>query len=244
MTNREFIRSWVRGYNKKSRQGNLIAGGDEILYSYGKHFPLAVKIGRNFLVNRDSSSTSTATQQSLAVQEIGTFSCLEIPFELLDKIGGYEGVAIHDIASETGVISKNDKYYYAGLDEKDQYFLTELSGAAHTVTEAEDLLRPEGVPLDAKRQGEFFFAEVEELPEDHPEPERKYTIEDSSHFATRGFAHKGEIFVKGTVRHEGSEHSMLKLYEDTNNRSWHKVYESQREASYSANGSTGGVRYD
>ena len=239
MTNREFIESWVRGYYSKERKGNLSIK-DNVIYTYSE--PLGVKIGRYILINRNKYSMTSSTHQSLLADAAGGFRSLEIPFDLLDKIDGYEGLAIHDVSANTGVISKNNKYYYAGLDEKNQYFLTELPGAAHTISGAQDLLRPEGVPLGAKRQGEFFFVEVDELPDDHPEPERKLTIKDTSHYATRGFEYEGDIYVKGTVRNSG--HDMLRLYEDTNDRSWHKVFESERKESYSMDGTSSSVNYD
>lgn len=243
MTNQQFINEFIgAGEGASGRQGNL-SYRDGVLYSYS--MPIGVKDGGTIWVNRDRSSVTTSTHQNMLAGSIGWgHYSFEIPFSLLEEVGKVEEFDIIDISGDTALLKHSSGYYLAGLDEKSQYFLTEIPGEALDLQEARNQLMPDEVQEAPyyERQGEYYFVPMEgSIPSD-VDIEKFYHIDDGTHYATRGFEHEGEVYVKGCIRHEKNEHSMLKLYEDTNDRSWYKVYESQRGDSWSMNG--GSINYD
>lgn len=60
----------------------------------------------------------------------------------------------------TAKIPASEQFFLIGYDEISQ-FICQLPEQALSVSQAHDILRPEGVPKNAKRQGEFFFVPAE-----------------------------------------------------------------------------------
>jgi len=71
------IREFVNGA-KSGTASNMLVDGD-VLYSYGRHFPLLVRTEFGFLLNADKYSSSTSQHQGMC------FSCatIQIPFSVL-----------------------------------------------------------------------------------------------------------------------------------------------------------------
>lgn len=70
MTNKQFIKEFVeRLYtdNDNKRHGNLFYE-DNVLYSYGHHYPLCLNLNGDFIINSDKYSSSTSKQKSCVVQ--------------------------------------------------------------------------------------------------------------------------------------------------------------------------------
>lgn len=140
--------------------------------------------------------------------------------------------AVKERRPESVVLKFRDRYYLSSMDDT-QYFIVHLPKPVRSVDEAFDILKPPQVKgKEYKRQGEWFFIELE-LPE--KEIKRTYKIlsqnfilpkddpRSNDHIATRGgwimdiaFSKKPNLdinaktpIVSGQIRHP--EHRMLKL---------------------------------
>jgi hypothetical protein len=89
-------------------------------------------------------------------------------------------------------------------------------------------------------QGEWFFIPKPELNTKELVAIFKYSLlhnrragQEAHHYATEaGYKKKGnEVFARGTIRHTGHDHPMLKL-----GKVWHKVIESNHVQSFGARG--------
>lgn len=144
-------------------------------------------------------------------------------------------------------------YFLSGTDETMvdawcSYFLAQLPRAVDSVADAIEALKPQEVleaeaqGIQVKRQGEWFFIPVDGplrgasdvlgvdngqqgLPVKylrHRNAERQ-----RRHLCTHLKMKQGVRYAKGTVRHTGGEHKMLKL-----GNVWHRVYENEEVRSY------------
>jgi len=78
LTQTELIRRFARENAIKGKASNMFVDGD-VLYSYGHHFPLLVRLGWGYLQNADRYSRTTATHQSLAAN----YADALVPFSAL-----------------------------------------------------------------------------------------------------------------------------------------------------------------
>lgn len=56
----------------------------EVLYSYGHHFPMAVRVGWRYLINGDKYSNTTSRHQRALFNSINEIERVEIPFSALN----------------------------------------------------------------------------------------------------------------------------------------------------------------
>ena len=89
---KDLIASFANGA-VKGEASNMFINGN-ILYSYGEHFPMAVRTARDgstldfFIINGDRYSNSTAKQQSYVFRGIPNTRRVEIPFSALASMMG------------------------------------------------------------------------------------------------------------------------------------------------------------
>lgn len=136
------------------------------------------------------------------------------------------------------------------------FFLTQVVGNPTTVEEAYEGMKPEEVKnlevagYNVRRQGEYFFVEClpalnSVLNKEKDKLQKKvalshkkrdttlegaWNFSQSRHVVTNYIELDGQAFAKGTCRHVGGEHKMLKL------DSWHLVFENVQEKSWTAEG--------
>jgi len=79
-TNQELFHVFASGTQEhgRSANGNVFFSGD-VLYSYGTHFPLAVRYNGKMLLNADSYSVTTSKHQSYAANALRHFDCTWLP---------------------------------------------------------------------------------------------------------------------------------------------------------------------
>lgn len=139
-------------------------------------------------------------------------------------------------------------YFLSGLDETARniwagFFLAQLPSPAHTITAALDTLKPaevrgaERLDYEVLRQGEFFFIpstlKTRQLTNaqkwwyiPHIRPGRRLR-----HYVTESRELNDVMYCRGTVRHSGGEHKMLKL-----ENGWYSVHENTEVASWTSFG--------
>ena len=240
-------------------QGSHLYIEGEVLYSYGKHFPLLVRTDWGFLQNADRYSNSTSKHQSLA----GRYATVLIPFSALNRANlDYQKIVFidkvarvyeeHKYIDKDGIeqtaqerrpeawIFKHDgKYYLSSLDNGN-YFISQLPKKAQTVKEGFNLLLPKDCKQGTyKRQGEFFFLPDSDVQTKnllaivkHGRLRNKLQSQEAHHYATETGYTKKDVYARGTVRHTQGDHTMLKL-----GKVWHKVIESNHKQSWGAGGS-------
>jgi len=84
MKNSEVAEEFYWG-SKKSEGSHMYVEGN-ILYSYGSHFPMAVRLKEGFLWNPDKYSQSTSSHQSCVKSYIGKEILAEFPTQELIKL--------------------------------------------------------------------------------------------------------------------------------------------------------------
>lgn len=70
---------FVRGATKGQASHMFIEGN--AIYSYGRHFPIAIRLKNGYLINKDKYSSSTSTHQNRVRGAIAEFSG-KTPIEL------------------------------------------------------------------------------------------------------------------------------------------------------------------
>ena len=68
MNIKQLMAAFVKGA-RKGKAASVYIEGDTI-YSYGRHFPLAVRTANGFLVNKDKYSVTTSKQQGYLKYEL------------------------------------------------------------------------------------------------------------------------------------------------------------------------------
>lgn len=69
MKNREVVEDFVRGYSKSKTKHLFIEG--RVLYSYGYHFPLCIRLADGWAINSYGYSNTTATHKGHLCRELG-----------------------------------------------------------------------------------------------------------------------------------------------------------------------------
>lgn len=146
---------------------------DKVLYSYGRHFPVAIWIEDYVLLNGDTYSPSTSTHQSYIRHVVPEDRQIIIPFSALNQavgsINNYNKIkVIESIVSENipyeyknskgelkigyhhtlggSVFKFEDRYFISGIDPtgvNNLYFLTELVRPVDSFEDAIEALKPE-----------------------------------------------------------------------------------------------------
>jgi hypothetical protein len=167
-----FDNTYDEGHAQKIGDSNVFYIADT-LYSYGYHFPMAIKLGYYYLVNADRYSPTTGKHQSYVQRCVSDSQKIEIPFSALDEAGiPYREISVVDKETSKYVqverlrdgekvmvdehlmgstlFTYNNRYFLSGLDETAKdiwngFFLTELVGQPKTVEEAYEMLKPNAV---------------------------------------------------------------------------------------------------
>ena len=88
--NKQICFNFVQGINLKQANKNMFTENRQgviVIYSYGYHFPMGVKLlDGTFLINKSKYSVSTSRQQSLLKNEIGYNDFLEFTTTELKEI--------------------------------------------------------------------------------------------------------------------------------------------------------------
>lgn len=116
--NEELIRGYLneRADEGQTPNGHLYFDGD-VLYSYGPHFPLAVRRDRYYIVNADRySATTSSKHQAPLFRLIPNSQRLELPFSALTAMANLRGYnASASLAKEIDVIDwETDRYLDTG----------------------------------------------------------------------------------------------------------------------------------
>jgi hypothetical protein len=172
MNNTNTVIAFSNGNYRAHNSTGSIYASDNILYSYGSHFPMAINMGDYYLINGDRYSNTTAKHQSLCLQYLTPniqipFSALNsayitpskitlienkkdtyIPQEYTDKNGETKTREVHYLG---GVLFEyNDIQYISAFDSQESlarrsYFLTRLNDKHNTFDEAIESLKPKQV---------------------------------------------------------------------------------------------------
>lgn len=70
MTNEQLVEAFANGATKGKSNSMFIEGN--VIYSYGKHFPLAIRVSKGFLINTDKYSVTTSKHQKLVKRHLAT----------------------------------------------------------------------------------------------------------------------------------------------------------------------------
>lgn len=94
-TNKEVIEDFVKGEHK-GKSGSIFIE-DNVIYSYGTHFPMAIRLwdgySFKFIINSDSYSRTTSRHQSMLIRAIGEDNVLKrIITPLMSNYKGFHDV--------------------------------------------------------------------------------------------------------------------------------------------------------
>lgn len=248
--NRDVILAYLSSGNDgwgRNRSNSLYFEGP-VLYSYGEHHPLAVRLkDGTYLVNEDKASTTTSTHTSLLIQELIDKRKVLSSFKEFRKYGIGLGPEFEHDLRDIDIIDFDGLQVLFELGGR-QYLMgddfTRLDGGTFlvrlpsgekvsTTTEAyrviipDDVFRAVKAGLEVKRQGPWYFVPVDDLQE--AKKGRKvltersyYKLHGSDHIATKAVVlEDGDVLVKGSVRHRpGSE-----MVEPP--RNWSEIYSDE-----------------
>ena len=179
MNHTELIRKFAGGATK-GKASNMFIEGDT-LYSYGKHFPLLVRMPWGYIQNADRYSVTTSSHQSdcrhLATDLVpfSIFNRALIYYneiELIDKEDARydertytdkngERKTVSERRPEACVLRYRDRTFLSSMDGQN-YFMTELPEHVDTVARAFECLVPDEIEgRETLRQGEWFFCPVD-----------------------------------------------------------------------------------
>ena len=68
-TNFDVVNEFINGNDEKVKAGHLFFEG-KILYSYGGHFPLCIKLSNGYIVNSNGYSNTTAKHKGILIRAI------------------------------------------------------------------------------------------------------------------------------------------------------------------------------
>jgi len=184
VTNYDAVKAYLYGNNVRSAGGTLFSDGD-ILYSYGKHWILAIRHGRTVFINNDYYSKTTAKHRSYVVSQTPRHSMVDVSMGALSEAvlevfrrenhGGswdieefMQDVEIIETHDGEALLRRFGDYYLIGRDDTirdgiNKTFVTQLridrDGPPEGICEAYDRMIPEIVKYKqgVKRQGDWFF---------------------------------------------------------------------------------------
>lgn len=188
MTNSEIIENWVkcRGRDHWATQnGSLFYNNFDVIYSYGNHFPLCVRMRNNiYLCNGDRYSITTTKHQGLIMKHVPEHRRFILPFKLFDIsridfrtfIPDYRlDFELMDFDREDGILFRIDnRYYLSGYEDK-RWFLIKLAVTGippYTVDEGYNCMKhsevikrelkdkEDGVLSSIRKQGDLFFVDT------------------------------------------------------------------------------------
>jgi len=167
-TNENLIRGYLAGYYDCGRTTNWnLFFEKEVLYSYGHHFPLAVDLGRLYVLNGDRYSKTTSSHQSTLFSLIPNSRRVEIPFSALASMMTAKGKKIYEQSHVTKEVMKfnvidweNDSYLDTGrLNKKGEPIMDHVLGGS--LFEYDGSYFVTGMDLSgADPRGLFFLTEI------------------------------------------------------------------------------------
>lgn len=109
------IAAFVAQTTDHGRSGNVFFEND-VIYSYGYHFPMAVRLPNGlFVCNGDKYSVTTSSHQSQLFQTIGNRSRCEIPFSALANLSEGGRWNVLRVVQELKLLDwQNDQYIDTG----------------------------------------------------------------------------------------------------------------------------------
>jgi len=171
VTNRDAVRAFLAGsVSVRASSGTIFSDGD-VLYSYGKHWILAIRHGRYVFINNDYYSATTAKHRSHVINETPSYMRIHVSMSALERavMDGFlrrkstgnwtmdlmmEETVLLDVSEGEALINWGEDYYLIGHDDtlKDGFntsFVALLSkpsmtkrGVPHTVEEAYNTMVP------------------------------------------------------------------------------------------------------
>lgn len=165
---------------KKGSASNMFID-EEVLYSYGRHFPLLIRMPFGYLMNGDRYSSSTSAHQ----RKCSRLATIIIPFSILVRAGiapmqlqlidksdqvwedreytdpkTGEKKTYQERRPDSCIVQFGDRQYLSSMDAG-SYYMSLLPRKIEKVIEAYDILRPDMADgeegTDYQRQGEWFF---------------------------------------------------------------------------------------
>jgi len=76
-TNEATIKAWIDGQDSGQNKTGSVLFEDRVLYSYGDHFPLGIKYGNLYLLNKDRYSATTSAHQNTVRELIHELKSLQ-----------------------------------------------------------------------------------------------------------------------------------------------------------------------
>ncbi len=259
----EVIAKFSKGATK-GKGSNVFIEGNTV-YSYGKHFPLLVRMPWGLLQNADKYSVSTAKHQRLASRVADVL----IPFSALRNAGIYndyikelietfkliqtlpgayelrsyvnaqgETVKYEERRPSACVFTANKKYYISSMDNQN-YFISELPRKAKSVQDAFNMLLPkECKGKRYERQGEFFFIPSSLTTKDIPFIVKQARLKNKREGqAPHHYVTEAGFTLNGKVYARGTvRHSQRDHTMLKFGNVWHEVIESNHTASFGAAG--------
>lgn len=146
-SNDEVIAAWVQKESYRGRNsGNTVYFEGNVSYSYGPHFPLAVKIydekkGMFYLLNGDRYSVTTVRHQGIMLDAVPQSRRIELPFSTLEAMVRYEEDAgvptsydwmIRKLQEKLRVIERSDESWLdtGSIDKEGNPIKRHVLGAA------------------------------------------------------------------------------------------------------------------
>jgi len=103
MKNENVINSFVNG-EKVAKTGHLFIE-ENVLYSYGHHYPLSIRLNGAFLVNKDDYSKTTARHAGYLIRNISPASCLSDLKKRLQKGESFSNILLLNTQDMNRVIA-------------------------------------------------------------------------------------------------------------------------------------------
>ena len=169
MSHLEVVRSYIRG---RHRRGSRVFAdkSDDVLFSYGRHFPLLVRIPDGFLVNGNRYSMSTARHQSYALQALAEsrerfavvpFSAVQLAIETLDRYRAFDLVSALKKAVRITVPSSGERWQEVWYKKSDgTAALRRVHTLGNSVIRLRDREFVSAVDETGRGRGMYFFTEL------------------------------------------------------------------------------------
>ena len=188
-SNGDLVSGFINQKSKAGRNANrsLWFEGD-VLYSYGRHFPLAVRFGVDFyIVNGDRYSVTTSQHQSTFFTKVETDKRVEIPFSALGSLVEEKKdlgerrllsnsnlmMKVVDFLNELEIVDhKPEKWIPTGEFNEHGYEIKEHQ-LAETLFTDEESMYLSAIDDTGQRQGNYFLSELE------VEVDKEMTIEEA-----------------------------------------------------------------
>ena len=116
MKNTDTIKEFCNfGIDETIKTRHLYFEGD-VLFSYGYHFPLCIRLKNGFLINKNSYSMTTATHKGHLIR--GLTDCNTIKeLEKSKNEGKYKNIIFKDTSELKTLLDENDSFRFMTIEE-------------------------------------------------------------------------------------------------------------------------------